>query len=537
MDDLRPLLERIREQMVPSGGGFERLAARRARRRRNQRVAAGALTLIMFAGTAIGLFIALSRGGEHRPRPAGRLSIRVGGIPIDVAAGEGAVWAATETDDSGGGEIARIDPGTGDVSARVPVEEVGPAAVGEGSVWVANLRGGTVTRIDPREATVVSIIALPPLANEVAKGDRQFVPNDLAVAFGRVWVSTARGSVASIDPSDESVRLETGEAAAILGGLSAGGSSLWAWNDFEPPDAKVWRIDPRTGEVTRFSVPDTVQAAGAGSAGLWLLKARTGDVSLVDPVGGVTRVGGIGEQATVMAVRDPRVFVASADGDAFVIDQGSGNIALLARLSGSPTAMAVETESLWVALASGTVVRLPVSEDAPLEPRVSTPTPAATTSTCEFPRYQPTYLPWLAPGEPILDPTTERIAPGGGPQGLDPGYAILAWGYGDITHAGGPSLKGTVVLWRSTQGAGAVSADPEVPPLPSGGSDGGRLSEAPDSPPGSGDWAIVWADPSPSPYDDPCFETTLAVSLPNLSSEDVRRETLRIAKSLILTPP
>lgn len=125
--------------------------------------------------------------------------------------------------------------------------------------------------------------------------------------------------------------------------------------------------------------------------------------------------------------------------------------------------------------------------------------------------------------------------PGGGPQGTDPAYAILLWGHGNVIYSGGPKLKGTLDLWRTTEPPGAFPAHPDVPPLP-GGSLGGRLSLAPDSPPESGDWSITWADDPQStiPHQDGCGETTLALSMPNLSSEDVRKELLRIAASLVL---
>jgi hypothetical protein len=153
---------------------------------------------------------------------------------------------------------------------------------------------------------------------------------------------------------------------------------------------------------------------------------------------------------------------------------------------------------------------------------------------CAFPRYRPTHLPWLRPGEAVPEPEFRRLAGGGG-QGFDPSYAILFWSHGNVRYAGGPRLKGNVDLWRSSESSGAFPAHPDVPPLP-GGSQGGRLSRAPDSPPGSGDWAIVWRDTSPSQYDDGCSETTLGLSLPNLSSEEVREEVLSIAASLIEEP-
>lgn len=192
---------------------------------------------------------------------------------------------------------------------------------------------------------------------------------------------------------------------------------------------------------------------------------------------------------------------------------------------------------LFAALAGGLVWVVLRAEQ--VRPGTSPQQPIATApsaepspeSACVFPPYRPTYLPWLDSGEPVPEPDFRRL-PGGGPQGLDPAYAILSWYYGDVINPGGPKLKGTLSLRRSTEPPGAFPTDPEVPPLPDG-SFGGRLSRAPDSPPGSGDWSITWADESPSQFNDGCGETTLTLSLPNLTSEEVRNELLRVATSLV----
>jgi len=60
--------------------------------------------------------------------------------------------------------------------------------------------------------------------------------------------------------------------------------------------------------------------------------------------------------------------------------------------------------------------------EARRSPQADEPVP-----TCQFPRFRPTYLPWLGEAEPVPEPSRDRL-PGGGPQGLDPAYAILLWG-------------------------------------------------------------------------------------------------------------
>ncbi len=145
---------------------------------------------------------------------------------------------------------------------------------------------------------------------------------------------------------------------------------------------------------------------------------------------------------------------------------------------------------------------------------------------CDFPGYLPTYLPWLEPGDPVPEPERQLTSAGGGPQGLDPGYAILVWGFGDISTPGGPRLEGTLSLWRSTENVGALPIDPAVPRLPDGAQ--GRFYQ------GEGeDWSIVWRDvPSGVPYGDPCSETVLGLTMPHLVSAEQREELIKVARSL-----
>ena len=113
----------------------------------------------------------LWRTDLHELAPTDPVGLELGGV--DLAAGKEGVWLALlETD-----EAAEIDPQTGRVLRTVRVGRLPRAvAVGAGSVWVANERDRTVTRIDPGTLDTETI----------AVGG---VPTDIAAGEGGVWVT------------------------------------------------------------------------------------------------------------------------------------------------------------------------------------------------------------------------------------------------------------------------------------------------------------------------------------------------------------
>jgi YVTN family beta-propeller protein len=101
-------------------------------------------------------------------------SIEVGGVPIGVGVGIGAVWV---TDAQENGRVHRFDR-FGRLATTIPVRRL-PLGVttGGGFVWVANAGETTVSQIDPRTNTVVDTI------------DTRYFPYGLVYGRGYLWVS------------------------------------------------------------------------------------------------------------------------------------------------------------------------------------------------------------------------------------------------------------------------------------------------------------------------------------------------------------
>ena len=97
------------------------------------------------------------------------------------------MWVANTQD----GTVSRIDPRTATVTHTIPVgrRPTGVAAGAE-AVWVANSLSGTLDRIDPHTMRVESTV-------EVGAA-----PQGVTVAHGLVWVSVQRRAPAAAPPTD-----------------------------------------------------------------------------------------------------------------------------------------------------------------------------------------------------------------------------------------------------------------------------------------------------------------------------------------------
>ena len=123
-----------------------------------------------------------------------------------VGAGEGGVWLVVDAKSCSACRVARVNPRTLRVVARIPVR-AGAAAVraGAGGVWVTNPLRGVVQRIDSRTNRVVATIKVP--------GEPRFFD----VGEGGVWtLSQASGTVTRIDPSSAKVVATLRRASPVV---------------------------------------------------------------------------------------------------------------------------------------------------------------------------------------------------------------------------------------------------------------------------------------------------------------------------------
>lgn len=391
-DDVLDQLRQTLDAVQPLPLGPEVIVGRAGRRRRRRRIRA--------AGTVLGLLaigvVALAVLGGPSEGPLGpptvKASARVvlpgevigtGDEVLDAAAAEGGyLWVLTCSARCGGppaefehsqGTLVKVDSETGAIVASAPVEGASVVAAGEGGVWTASF-DGTVTHFDPQTAKPLGSLhlSLPrPFGTNYPEAF-WFLPNNIAVGEGAVWVSTAREYVAEIDPHTSKVTRMIPTHFSVAG-MAAGGGSVWLAAEL----FGLARIDPKTGELSptraidgadgrRLSMDYLALADGSlWARGGWATPHGNGYVASPDgealglarvdlATGEVRKVIDFDRYIWVHAISDGRLWLSGQDSragskDVYVFDPGASEVRLAARLAEPGTVIGAIGSSLWVA--------------------------------------------------------------------------------------------------------------------------------------------------------------------------------------------
>ncbi len=311
MDDLRPVLERLRDgSEPPSGGteGFESLSRRRHRRSLRRRIAAGALASVV----AVAGFAVLVRAFDSHqdviseptlpdvaPKITTSFPVGTRGQVGGIVAGFGSLWITAYGVPGGGGPddaaLLRVDPVTDQVADVIPVGGVsgwvtggGGVAVGEDSIWVAGYdridgaAQGTLSRVDPTSLEVEVIL----LGGEPASAD-------VSVSRDGVWVTGRIDGVprlthvdpefGKIDAPEVPLRGET--ARQVVSTDDVVMTRQWDWHGGDGPCGIATSIDPGAVEPIAES-PDPGTCGGIGELFVWdeqVWTSMDGGFSRLDP--------------------------------------------------------------------------------------------------------------------------------------------------------------------------------------------------------------------------------------------------------------
>ena len=274
-----------------------------------------------------------TEGSGSRMRGRWRLALGLGAVLLagTVAAIVAAFTGSPDAVVVEANSVAVVDPRTGDVVADVPVGGRPVAiAVGAGAVWVANADDQTVVRIDPKSKKVVKTIG--GLGSNVS---------DVAVGFGAVWVAGGNdGTMTRIDPSlnapGEPVDLgkETGLVPEAVFLIATGGGSVWATRG-----NTLLRLNPDDNQVTKTIAVSRPQGLGVGAGSVWVTQLNehllrfepstgkpTGDQdmssSVFSPVvhGGTLWLISYGESPQILSV-NPSTLTEDAAAIPFTVDR------------------------------------------------------------------------------------------------------------------------------------------------------------------------------------------------------------------------
>jgi YVTN family beta-propeller protein len=291
-----------------------------------------------------------------------------------------------------GGVLVRIDPKANDVEGSVHFGGApnAVAAVANG-VWVADHRNGTLWRINPHTLAANAVPSVGAPQDVAVYGGRAFVAGDGPKAFNGIVAAYEAGSGRRLDglelkacigsltagaqgvwvtPCPHTVqRIGFGAKAKILtsvdipfwtprdaahdlqtlNDLALGEGSLWVIGD--AADRRLWKIDPRTGQIvgeTLLPFPPIHIAAGQGA--VWVTDQLDDTVARIDPTSGqvIDRIP-VGRGASGVAVGDGSVWVTSfLEGQVSRIDPRTNRVVETIAVGGGPRDVAFGGHSVWV---------------------------------------------------------------------------------------------------------------------------------------------------------------------------------------------
>src|SRR5215831_10225120 len=200
----------------------------------------------------------------------------------DVAVTHDAVWVMS----AGTGTLSRIDPETDQVVGAVRITgqrnpgQDSPVAVTHDAVWVAvfgevgangKVHGGSLVRVDPG---TMQVAARLPISGIVAlePGMGSLWANQIGAYPSPPRQDRLKGSVDRVDPSTDEVHAVLTGASLSIRMVVAGGF-VWV---YDQQSRAIERVDPRTGSVSRIgSQPvsigggDVTDSLAYADGGLW----------------------------------------------------------------------------------------------------------------------------------------------------------------------------------------------------------------------------------------------------------------------------
>jgi streptogramin lyase len=267
--------------------------ARRRQRRRQRRILTIAAVLLA-AGTvgwAIARSVVPGHAASSSPTAGGTIAhVVLGGVVQSTTTLRGDLWVLTcrrhcadPWSRAVRGQLVELTA-VGRPIKRIAVADPGAVAGGDGSIWVAHFYSGQVTRIDPHTGRPTASLQLKLPGPLATTGDRRFIPSAISFSADRVWVSTARGWTAEINPHTARLMRMAFSSSEAPSATTAGGLT-WVADELDG----IGTFPATSTRVTRHQIswagqPLDVDTVAYGAGLIWALGAETNDtISLTHP--------------------------------------------------------------------------------------------------------------------------------------------------------------------------------------------------------------------------------------------------------------
>jgi streptogramin lyase len=241
------------------------------------------------AATVVWLTTSSDDPGSTAPPPAAAVlrvqQPRLAGRVEDTTTLHGNVWALTCIQGCAGtgpgsvGRLTGLDGHDLRVLNSYRVADPGVLTASTGAIWIAHFATGDLSRVNAKTGHTVATLHLQ-LPQTNAWGDRAFLPSGITFAGGRVWVTTARGYVAEIDPHRLHVVCTIHSTSQATSTTTVAGNTWIADEKYGIGTVKLNSTQVIRHRIPWHGKPVSIETVAAGAGLIWSLGSKTDGSSL-----------------------------------------------------------------------------------------------------------------------------------------------------------------------------------------------------------------------------------------------------------------
>jgi serine/threonine protein kinase len=273
-------------------------------------------------------------------------TITVSGVPASMSVGTRNLWISLPQHN----ELVRSNLATGDQQTFPATGNPGAIAAGVSAVWVAEPGSRTIAQFDGDSGAEVhsAMLSGPPVA--IALDDQD----------SSAWVADSTGAISHVALGATVVGTPAHSAPAPTG-LAFGEGWVWGANG---ASKGLVRVDPAASGSSTAFLAGPSPVAVAVNQGVWTANAN-GELTRFDPRPGQLRLSAdiaVAPELDAVAATDPALFVWALSKSTKTLYRvtATGKTAVSGTVvfSSPPVALAVNANSVWVAMQNGEVVQI-----------------------------------------------------------------------------------------------------------------------------------------------------------------------------------